>query len=84
MRRYLDVLESVLKKNGYEEEEDWLLALNNSVLGTRLEATLEGLHSHAEAKTELLAEFRQTQDAMWRNLLSCKQGSAETFFRYSS
>ena len=29
--RYLEVLESVLIKNGYEEE-DWLMALNSSVL----------------------------------------------------
>ena len=82
IRRYLEVLESVLKKNGYKKEY-WLLALSTSVLGTSEEGTLEDSDTYDKAKEELLVEFGQSQEACWRALLTSRPGP-EAFHRYSS
>ena len=82
VRQYVEVLESVLTKNGYEIEY-WHLVSPTSVLGTSLLGTMEGRATYDEAKKELLAEFSQLQEACWKALLTYCQGP-ETFHWYSS
>ena len=82
VQRYLEVLESVVKKNGYDEE-DWLLARNSSVLGKRLEATLEGIESFAEANTELSGRIRANTGCGVANTCLLVSRDQRTYFRYS-
>ena len=78
--KYLEVFESVVKQNGYEEEM-WPLSLRTAVTGPKLEEIVELGGSYADIRNEILHAYGQTAEEVWKNLLTMKQGG-ESFRQF--
>ena len=78
--KYLEVFESVVKQNGYEEEM-WPLSLRTAVTGTKLEEIVELGGSYADIRNEILHAYGQTAEEVWKDLITMKQGG-ESFRQF--
>ena len=78
--KYLGVFEGVMKQNGWEEDR-WPLALGTTVLGTKLEKTVNLSLSYDLIEAEILSTYAETPEQLWSILCHAKQGD-ETFRQF--
>ena len=76
--KYLDMFESIMRKNGTESEQ-WSLALRSAVMGSCLQGAFDAGGSYEEIREEILTTFGQTPEKLWKDLSALRQDSSESF-----